>query len=120
MDLLTSLLFIALAFYLGWVLRGVVVLSNLSEDPDRIIKLLEKIKKINEEETSTGSPANTTGTELRIERVGDILYAYSKDDNQFVAQGVDLASVLESAKKRFPDTVFFGNISKDNTAKELV
>jgi hypothetical protein len=120
MDLLTTLLFIALAFYLGWVLRGVVVLSNLSEDPDRIIKILEKIKKINEEGQATTNSTNASGTELRIERVGDILYAYSKDDNQFVAQGTDLASVLESAKKRFPGTVFFGNISKDNSAKELV
>jgi hypothetical protein len=120
MELLTILIFIGLAFYLGWILRGVVVLSNLAEDPDRIIKILEKIKKINEEEHSTGRTANTTGTELRIERVGNVLYAYSKDDGQFVAQGADLASVLDSAKKRFPDTVFFGNISKDNPAKELV
>jgi hypothetical protein len=119
MELLTILILIGLAFYLGWVLRGVVVLSNLSEDPDRIIKILEKIKKINEEQSSS-DPVITNGTELRIERVGDILYAYSKDDDQFVAQGADLASVLESAKKRFPDTVFFGNISKDNPAKELV
>jgi hypothetical protein len=120
MDLLITLVFVALAFYLGWFLRGVVVLSNLAEDPDRIIKLLEEIKKINEAEGSSGKPAVTAGTELRIERVGDVLYAYSKDDDQFVAQGADLASVLESAKKRFPSAVFFGNISKDNPAKELV
>ena len=120
MDLLTSLLFIVLAFYLGWVLRGAVILNNLSEDPDRIIKILEKIKKINEEEHSAGVSTNKSGTELRIERVGNILYAYSKDDDQFVAQGDDLASLLESAKKRFPNAVFFGNISKENPAKELV
>jgi len=57
---------------------------------------------------------------MELERVGDMLYAYDKHSGQFLAQASNLASLSEIIDKRFPGKKFFGTISKDNTAKELV
>jgi hypothetical protein len=118
MDFIIYAVICLLAFIFGWHARGIIFLANLSVNPDKIIKMLEEIKRINAEEAA-GIVRDESGTELFIERVGNMLYAYSKDTNQFVAQGTDLKSVLETAHKRFPTQKFFGTISKDNIAKEL-
>ena len=121
MDFLIYVVVAAIAFWIGWHARGIIFLANISENPDRVIKMLEQIKKLNSEEDSElGSLSSSTdGTELSIERVGNMLYAYIKDTNQFVAQAPDLSSLLSEAHKRFPTQKFFGTISKDNSAKEL-
>jgi hypothetical protein len=118
MDFIIYIVIAVVAFFFGWHARGIIMLANLSGDPDKIIKMLEEIKRINADEAA-GIVRDDTGTELFIERVGNSLYAYIKDTNQFVAQGSDLASVLDTAHKRFPTQKFFGTISKDNPAKEL-
>lgn len=108
-----------LAFWAGWHLRAIVFLANLSVNPDKVIKMLEEIKRLNAEEEEGVVAQDASGTELFIERVDNMLYAYVKETNQFVAQGPDLKSLLDSAHKRFPSKKFFGTISKDNPAKEL-
>jgi hypothetical protein len=117
MDFIIYAVIAGVAFFFGWHARGIIFLANLSVNPDKIIKMLEEIKRINADEAA--GIVHADGTELFIERVGNTLYAYIKDTNQFVAQGSDLTSVLETAHKRFPTQKFFGTISKDNTAKEL-
>jgi len=105
--------------WVGWHLRGITILSRFGNDPDHFIKLLQKIKEINAEEMKDDD-AKTSGTELKIERHGDVLYAFIKENNQFVAQGPDLASVIDQAQKRFPGKKFFGLIPHSDPAKELV
>lgn len=119
MELLSTVVFGVLAFYLGWILRGAVMLRNLSENPERVIKILEQIKKINQAEAE-GKEFLSGETELSIERVGNVLYAYAKESGEFIAQGPDLNSLLASANARYPNSKFFGYISKDDSAKELV
>ena len=104
------------AYWVGWHVRAISILTNLAKNPDHFIKLLEQIKEINDEELAD---QDKSGTELFIERVGNTLYAYAKDTNQFVAQAPDLKTLLEEAHKRYPNKTFFGTISKDNPAKEL-
>ncbi len=119
MELLTTLVIIALGFWAGWISRGVTFLSRLGNDPDHFIKLLQEIKNINKkEESETNEQKN--GTELQIERHGDELYAFIKDTDQFVAQGKSLPELLEQAQKRFPGKKFFGLIPHGDPAKELV
>jgi len=118
MDFLIYIVVAVVAFYIGWHARGIIFLANISENPDRVIKMLEQIKKLNAEEENE-STNSVDGTELFIERVGNGLYAYIKETNQFVAQAPDLSSLLIEAHKRFPTQKFFGTISKDNSAKEL-
>lgn len=117
MDFLIYIVVAVVAFWFGWHARGIIFLANISENPERVIDMLNKIKKINEEEDS--NTVHAEGTELFIERVGNGLYAYIKDTKQFVAQAPDLNSLLTEAHKRFPTQKFFGTISNDNSAKEL-
>jgi len=106
------------AFYIGkhWALFQFS--QNLSKDPDRMIDILNKIKEINQEVETNDMPEDANPME--VERVGNMLYAYDKHSNQFLAQAEDLNSLLEAVHKRFPSKKFFGTISKDNPAKELV
>jgi hypothetical protein len=123
MDIILTLVLVIVAFILGWNFRGAVILANLARKPEDMIKILQKIQEINQAEDSGDPEAlarlDKDATELAIERVGDHLYAYAKDNNQFIAQGADLKDLLAQAHKRFPGRVFFGNIPEDSPAKEL-
>ena len=106
------------AFYAGkhWALFQFS--QNLSKDPDRMIEILKQIKEINHEVDENGMPEDANPME--VERVGDVLYAYDKHTGQFLAQAPNLNNLIEAVHTRFPDKKFFGTISKDDSAKELV
>lgn len=110
------------AFWFGWHVRGIIITINISQNPDKAIKMLEQIKKINAAETVeelNALKSDASDNEMSIERVGDMLYAYSKENGQFLAQGPNLADVLAAVHKRFPNKTFVGTIDKDSSAKEL-
>ena len=118
----------AAAFWFGWHVRGIVITINIAQNPDKAIKMLEQIKKINAAETVEelnslakveSNKVESNEVKLNIERVGDQLFAYDSDTGHFIAQGPDLTAVLESAHKRFPSQFFFGTIDNDSPAKEL-
>lgn len=122
MEYLIYAIIASAAFWLGWHLRGIIITINIAHDPDKAIKMLEQIKKINAAETVEELNAIGTGlvdNEMTIERVGNVLHAYSKENGQFLAQGTNLADVLDAVHKRFPNKTFVGTISKDDPAKEL-
>lgn len=119
MDFLAVFIVAVFACWIGWHLRGITLLARFGSDPDHFIDILKKIKECNEEEERE-SVQSKNGTELAIERHGDVLYAFIKDTNQFVAQGPNLDSLLEQAQKRFPGRKFFGLIPNGDPAKELV
>lgn len=124
MEYLIYTIVAAVAFWLGWHVRGIVVTINISQNPEKAIKMLEQIKKINAaksvEELKELANGESNKVKLNIERVGDQLFAYNSDTGHFIAQGADLTAVLDSAHKRFPSQFFFGTIDKDSSAKELV
>jgi hypothetical protein len=103
------------AFYVGkhWALFQFS--QNLSKDPDRMIAILTQIKDINAEED-----VPEDACPMNVERVGNVLYAYDKHTGQFLAQAPNLNNLLEAVHTRFPDKKFFGKISADDPAKELV
>ena len=108
-------------YIVGYWFRGIMVLYRLSREPETMIKLLEQVRDINQAEAEGKSVdvVKVTGVELAIERVNDRLYAYSKDTNQFIAQGTDLKDLLAEAHKRFPGKTFFGDLPEDISTKEL-
>lgn len=119
MDFLIYVAVAAIAFYIGWHMKGIVLLANLSVNPDKMIKMLEKVKQINEAE-ARGETVDSDDIELVIVSNGDnVFYGYDKIDGSFISQGPDLTSVLQEAKKRFPSKNFFGKMSQDNSTKEL-
>lgn len=122
MDLTILFIVAVVSFIIGWNLRGLVMLARLASNPEAMIEILRKIKEINDaksQEEVDEIEKRNEATELAIERVGSHLYAYAKETNQFIAQGSDLKDLLETAHKRFPGKVFFGNIPADDPAKEI-
>lgn len=119
---------IYLAFKLGVVWHRHYFAWIIANHPDQLDRLIQLAKKgeldpnmlTSLPEDDVPAEIRENGTELEIERVNNVLYAYAMETGQFIAQGVDLKSVLESAHKRFPGKIFFGNIPEDNPAKELV
>ena len=111
-------------YFVGYHMRAIMLIKGMSEDPDHFIRLLEQVKKINdehdEEMTKLRASGPVDGTELAIERVGNMFYAYTKDTNQFIAQGASVDALMDQAKLRHPDRKFFGTIAKEDSTKELV
>lgn len=114
-----------IGFIAGWHMRAIALIKSMSDNPEHFIKLLEKVKEINDEhdrnmaKLKQGEPI-PEGEELFIERVGNMLYAYAKETNQFIAQGPSLDALMNQAQEKFPNRKFFGTIKKDSSAKELV
>ena len=118
--MLLDLLMLAVMFWLGWMLRGIVILARMSSKPEEMIDILNKIRRINEGKAPEDDTVSAKdGIEIRIERVGDMLYAYAKENDEFIAQGPNMTTLLEVAAERFPQRRFFGVIEKDNPAKEI-
>lgn len=58
--------------------------------------------------------ANKEGdyTAMRLERHGEIVYAFTEEDNSFIAQGTDVYELDEAIKARFPEQKF--KVKEDN------
>jgi hypothetical protein len=105
MDFLFYIILAVIAFYAGWHFRGVIMLANLAVNPDKIIKMLENIKKINEAEAR--GEEFQDGIEVESEQVGNVWYAYDKDTGHFLAQGTSFEDALKAACDRFPEKTFW-------------
>ena len=127
MEYLDYLFVGAVCYWIGYSVRGFVVLTNLSRNPEKTIEMLEQLKKINAAETQEQLDATLDkirnaapdATELFIEQVNGVFYAYIKETNRFVAQGSSLAELLDSAHKRFPDSKFFGTVEEEDSTKQV-
>ena len=106
MDFITILVVAVIAMWIGWHLRGIVILAKLAEDPDSVIRMLEKIKKINEQEELESKSA-TTGIEIKPELVGNMWYAYAADSSEYLGQGTTLDDALKMVADRFPNKKFW-------------
>ena len=114
-DMLSTLLIFLSGFIVGWFYHARSMLTRITQDPDKIIALLEKYKlakiEMEQDELSTDT------TELRVEKIGDQFYLFTKDTNEFLAQGLSLDDALESIKQRYPDRNFKGSIPKEDAEK---
>jgi hypothetical protein len=93
------------AFWLGKHYAQLKFLHNISHDPDKMIELLEQIKKINEE----GEDDAPIPGAIEVETIsqGSVVYAYNKSNGEFLAQATDLHQVMTEAAKRFPGKKFW-------------
>ena len=111
MEYLIYIVLGAVAFWLGWHARGIVFLANISVNPEKMIKMLEKVKEINaaksQEELDVIVNKQFDAVEVQTEEVKGVWYAYSKDTNQFLGQGASLEEALKMAATRFPDKKFW-------------
>ena len=63
--------------------------------------------------------AATTLMPVTIERHNDVLFCYSKVDNQFICQGVTVAEIREAFGRRFPDKTAYLDGGDEELVKEL-
>ena len=93
------------AFHLGkhWAMMRFA--QSLSENPDRMIKLLQHIKDINQHIDEEDMPEDAIPME--IEQVGEVYYAYNKITGEFLAQANTLYQVTLLAAARFPGKKFW-------------
>jgi len=106
-EVLLYVIALGFAFWLGWHLRSIVMIANLATNPDKVIKMLEKIKEINAAEADGKDASELEGTEIAPEQVGNVWYAYAKDSGQFLGQGPTFEDALKMAAERFPNKKFW-------------
>jgi hypothetical protein len=123
-DAILIFLVLILGIVVGWKVHEAIIVYAIKHDPESIEEALriakQELNSGDEEisiETSDGRTVNTKGVELAIEHVNGHLYAYAKSNNQFIAQGETLELLLESAHKRFPGKVFFGDVPNEEHQK---
>lgn len=115
-EIISVIVVSILGFWLGWYLRGIIFMAAISENPEKLIKILEELKKINKNEAVGVKP---TAVEVEPERVGLTWYAYAKENGQFLGQGTTLEDALKSASLRFPDKTFWCETLKSNLTKHV-
>ena len=115
-DTIWTIIGLGIAFWLGKHYAQLKFLHKISVDPDSMIKLLQQIRQINEEETDTVIPG---AIEVKTEQVNDAVYAYNKSTGEFLAQATDLHQVMTEAAKRFPGKKFWHpELSKDTQSTQ--
>jgi len=112
----TFVIFIS-GLVVGWILHARSMLNRLTEDPDKMIHLLEQLKKVKAEVEAEEILSTTKLTEVRVEKIGNQFYLYTTTENEFLGQGTSLEDALEAVKKRYPNRNFKGLISKEDAEK---
>ena len=116
MDYILILVLIGLAFYAGWHLRAITILYKISEHPEHMIRLLEQVKKLNDEarlQAEQGVPDDAI--EVKTEQVNGLVYAYNKVTGEFLAQAQNLHQVMVLAASRYPGKKFWHpELTKDS------
>jgi len=109
-ELITYVVIASVAAWVGWHVRGFILLANLAKDPDRIIKILEEVKKINDAEARgeiNVEVADIDAVEVVTEQVNDLVYAYNKTTGEFLAQAQNLHQVMMLVAARYPGKKFW-------------
>lgn len=115
-EIIVNIVIISFAFWAGWKIRGIVMMAAMSDNPEKIIKILEEVKKINNNEKVGVKP---NAVEVRPELVSNVWYAYAKDNGQFLGQGPTLEEALKTASLRFPNKTFWCETLESNLTKTI-
>jgi hypothetical protein len=102
MGMIETVLIVVVAFWLGnrWathfhqkifqeILRGLGVTERQLKD------LMLRQQQQLTDQAPQESTADLTVVEVRLEQMGDVLYAYRKSDHQFLGQGTDLDTLVD-------------------------
>lgn len=112
MDMLTLILMWASGFVAGWWLMGrlakqamIKTLTQLDLSEEQLIQAMRERNPDFLVEDEEGNDI-THMEEIRIEKVGDQLYAYKLLDDSFVAQGTDAESLMARMHERYTNKTF--------------
>ena len=101
-EYLITFIMILIAFWLGWRVRTAVIMYHLSEDPDRMIGILNKIKEINAKNANSKTAEVSKTGDVKIEHHHGHVYLFETETDQFLAQGETIAEAIKIMDKRFP------------------
>lgn len=101
-EYLVTLIMILIAFWLGWRVRTAILMYHLSEDPDKMIGILNKIKAINAKADNNDSEDVKTAGAVKIEHHHGHVYLFESETDKFLAQGETIADAIAMMDKRFP------------------
>ena len=106
MELLFLILVVGIAaFHMGKHWAVMHFTQNLSENPDKFIKMLEHIKQIDAMVEEADMPEDAIPME--IEKVGELYYGYNQLTGEFLAQAANVYQVASLAAARFPGKKFW-------------
>ena len=103
---------VVIAFAFGWYLGSQVtayllslsfrqILNDLGVKNEQLLKLAQDIDPdFSAVNASTDSGEGLTPLEVTIEQHQGVLYAYRKDNKQFLGQGTDREGLIDSISKR--------------------
>ena len=97
-DYIVPILTVVVAFWAGWKVRTAVVLHHLSEDPDHMISILNKIKELN----AGGDSEDESVRDVKIEHHHGHVYLFEHATDKFLAQGATVTDAIKEMDKRFP------------------
>jgi len=114
MSIETSIILV-IAFAAGWYMGSWITTHLLSQSFRQILHELgvknEQLQKLARDvgvdvpdvNASTAEGAGLTPVEITIEQHQGVLYAYRKDNQQFLGQGTDRQGLIDSISKRMTD-----------------
>lgn len=104
--------------FVGWRLHEMLIINLITQHPEIMEEACAIARKgmasDQEIETPAGDFIRKIGTELEIEHVNGVLYAYIKDDGQFVGQADTIDNLMSIAHERFPGNTFFGILPEED------
>jgi hypothetical protein len=105
-SLLIDILIVIAAFWLGWKLRGFWLIISLAARPELLAEVARQAKNV------ADGQAEAKPRRIRVEQMGECLYLYAEDTNEFLAQGATLEAALEQIELRYPNEEFHGHIDR--------
>lgn len=102
MEYIIFAIVVLIAVRVGWKLNEMWWLYMFTEHPERVQEALKLAERIKAEDADEEVTAKLKVTELEIERVGNMIYAYDKQTHQFLAQGTSIKEMLDAYHKRYP------------------
>lgn len=101
-EYLGTIAVVVIAFWLGWRARTAIIMHHLSEDPDRMIGVLNKIKEINAKNAEGKASEVPANGDVKIEYHHGHVYLFESETDRFLAQGATITDAIEMMDKRFP------------------
>ncbi|NDG29729.1 hypothetical protein EB118_06505 [bacterium] len=112
-DWASAIIYTALfyaVFKLGERRGGMDVVRRIIENPAEIERIARNARSHIAQEAAKSKSEEEA---IRVERHGDQLYLYTKNTDEFLAQGSTLQEALTRIEQRFPDRKFRGYLSKE-------
>ncbi len=116
-DLFWIGLVVGAAWYLGYRtglnIAAVRLTQLLIKDDPQIRRMVDRARDSLAELDRNPSDSE----QLKVEQHGGLVYVYTQDTDEFLAQGESLQQALDIIARRFPNRKFQGHITADQAGK---